>query len=304
MKYSMRPASISLPDVGIIGSINRDTIFLADGRRLDSWGGILYNIHFLHGDAAIMIRPVVNLGRDAADELFPILGRYTRVDTSCLAVVDAPNNHCFLHYHNQEHKCEILKGGVPPLTFARLRPLLSCDIILVNFISGRDVKLSALERIRRAYDGIIYMDVHSLTLGGRRVEGGLKRFMRRPRYLGRYLACADIVQINRDEFEVLSGLPLSFSNARVWIEAELGHIRALLITMGAEGVMIVARDARTRSRKIAAEPVARVYDATGCGDAFAAGFIAEYVRSESVTRSARNGNRLAAARCRCRGRMF
>ena len=300
----MRPARTSPVEIGIIGSINRDTIYLADERRIDSWGGILYNTHFLHENSKAIIRPAVNIGRDAKKDIFDILGRYKRVDTSAISVVEASNNHCFLHYHDQVHKCEILKGGVPRLTCSRLRSLLSGELVLVNFISGRDVHLAALERFRREYEGVIYMDVHSLTLGSRKVAGGLKRFLRRPRYLSRYLACADIVQINREEFEVLSGMPLSQANAKAWFASELGHTRALLITLGAEGVFVICKTSKLLARPIAAEPVARVYDTTGCGDAFAAGFVAEYATSHKIMPAARTGNRLAAARCRRRGRMF
>jgi sugar/nucleoside kinase (ribokinase family) len=50
--------------------------------------------------------------------------------------------------------------------------------------------------------------------------------------------------------------------------------------------------------------IRRVYDTTGCGDIFGAGFVAEYLRTRNPVNAARNGNRLAAARCRKKGRIF
>lgn len=294
------------PNIGLVGTINRDTIYRPDGSAVESWGGLLYSIKYLCDESVGDIVPTVNLGNDAHDPVMAILSRFRRVDTSHIREVSDKNNHCFLHYHNESHKCEILKGGVPQLTFGRLRPLLDCDLVMVNFISGADVTLLALEKFRTWYSGLIYMDIHSHTLGKRKVEGGYRRHLRRPPHWRRYVACADILQVNAVEFELLSGAEISRKTAGDFFEAEAGHLKCLVVTLGSDGSLVTyrSRQGMMVTRHIAPVNVRRVYDTTGCGDIFGAGFVAEYLRTRSFLKAARHGNRLAAARCRKRGRIF
>jgi hypothetical protein len=298
-----KPSGSSSPEIAVIGTINRDTIRRADGSTVTSWGGLLYNLKYMNDHSSAIIFPVVNAGADCHAEILKILKRFPNIDSSLVQKVKARNNHCFLHYANQSHKCEFLQGGVPPLTFARVKPVTNADLILVNFISGKDISLAALERLRAEYSGTIYMDIHSLTLGRRQVKGGVHRVLRRPRYFSRYAACADILQINKAEFEILSGQELTDRNLLLFF-ASLKHLRCLIITLGAAGSAVVYKDQAPVLALVPPVPVARVHDTTGCGDIFAAGFIIEYLQSKNFIRAAQNGNRLASSRCRIRGKMF
>jgi hypothetical protein len=293
------------PDIGVVGTINRDTIYQPDGGKVESWGGLLYNLKYLCESREAQIIPVVNIGHDSFKPIMNILKRFPNLNPAHIKKVPAPNNHCFLHYHNQSHKCEILKGGVPRLTFGRIKPLLPCSLVLVNFISGPDVELAALERFRARYPGLIYIDIHSLTLGRRKVPGGYRRHPRRPRYWKRYAACADIFQINEAEFELLSGWAYSKDTALAFMDYFLPGLRCLVITRGAEGCALIYRRAgRLYYRRIAPVKVNRVYDTTGCGDIFGSGFVIEYLKSGSFIKAAQNGNCLAAARCRWKKKVF
>jgi hypothetical protein len=295
---------LSRSKVGIIGSINRDTIYLADDKQVSSWGGILYNIKYLTESGVGEIIPVVNAGVDAYEDIIGILKKYPNVNSEYVSCVDALNNHCFLYYHNQSHKCEVLKGGVRRLRYKQIMPLLDCDLVLVNFISGRDIALQTLERFRQNYRGLIYMDIHSLTLGSRKVEEGYKRFLRRPSNWMRYAGCADILQMNENEFEILSGCKLSHGNLRRFWSLISANTKCMLITLGRDGSLVVSGKSNPKIKEIPPIKVSRVYDTTGCGDAFAAGFISEYINSKNLTKSATNGNRLAAQRCSITGRAF
>lgn len=292
-------------EIGVIGTINRDTIYRADGSTVTSWGGLLYNLKSLAEDGSATVIPAVNAGGDCYDRIIAILKRFPRIDRSLVHPVDAVNNHCFLHYADQAHKCEMLAGGVPPLTWRRVEPLMQTDLILVNFISGRDIGLTTLERLRRSYPGPIYMDIHSLTLARKKVPGGCRRFLRRPRHWIRYAACADFLQMNRVEFELLSGGILSDDDACIFFRRYLPKVSCLVVTLGREGALVVHRtDDRLQSRRFPVREVKKPYDTTGCGDIFAAGFVLEYLRTHDVAASARRGNRLAASRCRLPGPIF
>ncbi|MDD4051536.1 MAG: carbohydrate kinase family protein [candidate division Zixibacteria bacterium] len=301
----MPRAKSSRHNIGVIGTINRDTIYRADGSTVTSWGGLLYNLKCLAENGSATVIPAVNAGNDCYCQIIAILKRFPRVDRSLVQPVEAVNNHCFLHYADQAHKCEMLAGGVPPLIWCRVKPLTQTDLILVNFISGRDIGLAALEKLRRSYTGPIYMDIHSLTLGRKKVPGGCHRFLRRPRHWARYVACADILQMNRVEFELLSGRPLSEDHAIVFVKRHLPKTRCLVVTMGGKGALVVRHiNKRLRAVHVPVREVKKPYDTTGCGDIFAAGLILEYLSSQDVLKAARRGNRLAAARCRIPGPVF
>lgn len=301
----MPPAKFTENKIGAIGTINRDTIYQPGGGQVESWGGLLYNLKYLCEGGVGTIIPAVNIGRDSFKPIIKILGQFNNIDLSQIQKVPEKNNHCFLHYHNQSHKCEILKGGVPSLTYFRIKPLLDCDLVLVNFISGPDVRLSALEKFRENYDGIIYMDIHSLTLGRRKVPGGYRRHLRRPRYWQRYAACADILQINEGEFELLSGQEFTLETGIDFVGDNLNSLRCLTVTRGASGCSLIFReDGFLLGRNVPARKVGKVYDTTGCGDVFGAGFIREYLKSKDFIKAARSGNRLAAERCGRKRKMF
>jgi sugar/nucleoside kinase (ribokinase family) len=301
----MPPKGYAKHKIGAIGTINRDTIYQPDGSRIESWGGLLYSLKYLCEAGMAKIFPVVNIGRDSFRSIHQILQRFDNIDLSHISKVPEKNNHCFLHYADQSHKCETLKGSVSPLTYSRAKPLLNCDLVLVNFISGPDIKLSALEKFRENYSGIIYMDIHSLTLGRKKVLGGYHRYMRRPRHWKRYVSRADILQVNEVEFQLLSGTKFSRKNAVNFMEKDLKHLKCMAITCGAGGSLLVYRRAKIlHSRNIPAIKVRKVHDTTGCGDIFGAGFINEYLKSGSFIKAAQNGNRLAAARCRKKGKVF
>lgn len=291
--------------IGVVGTINRDTIYHPDGRTVESWGGLLYNLKYLCESGVTRVVPAVNVGRDAYQEVSAILGRFACLETTHVRRVAQKNNHCFLHYADQSHKCEILKGGVPPLTYGSLKPLLDCDLVLVNFISGPDVRLLALEKFRDNFSGIIYMDIHSLTLGRRRVPGGWRRRLRKPRFWRRYVACADILQVNKTEFELLWGRSFSPAQAAEFFREELLFAKGLVVTLGEDGCQVVyQRGGKTIQRHIEGVKTARVLDTTGCGDIFAAGFTSEFLVARNFVEAARRGNRLAAGRIRLQGPFF
>jgi sugar/nucleoside kinase (ribokinase family) len=294
----MRPFKIT-----VIGTINKDTIIFPGGKRTESFGGILYNLSALSGLAGqnAEVYPVCNLGYDVYDQVKHILKDYDNVRLDGIAKVRVKNNHVCLTVDRENQREETLCNRVPRVTFGQVEPFLDSDIILVNFISGFDVSLSALRKIRETTDAPIFVDVHSLTLG---VHKNGKRFYRNPTNWREYLKQADIVQANLAELAVLSGKRLR-SQKEI---QELGsHIlglgpRALLITMGGDGALMAYKTKRACSiRKAAGARVRSFKDATGCGDVFSAGFIVCYLQTGRLDRSLHFANQVAAEKCKISG---
>jgi len=289
--------------IAIIGTINRDTIVFPDGRRTQSFGGILYNVSVLSalGRKDLQIFPVCNVGQDVHHRVIEILGAYENVKLNGVKKVNRNNNHARLIVDEKGERHEVLKNRVPVLAFSRVKPFLETDGVLINFISGFDISLGTLKRIRREPSALILMDLHSLTLGIKR-DG--TRFLRTPKNWLEYSKEADLVQANSAEWSLLAGEDLiSPSDLRSFGARILGlGPRALLLTMGREGAAMVYRHGKScRLKKTPGIRVREFKDATGAGDAFSAGFLVCYLRSKNLTRSLDFANRVAAETCRISG---
>jgi sugar/nucleoside kinase (ribokinase family) len=289
--------------IAVIGTINKDTIIFPNGTRTESFGGILYNLSALSGlgESGAEIFPVCNLGYDVFDQVTDILANYDNVKLDGIKRVRQKNNHAYLRIDRQNQREEILHHRVPVLRFGQIKPFLDSDAILINFISGFDVRLDTLRRIREKATGIILMDVHSLTLG---VSEDEKRYYRTPRYWREYVKQANLVQTNLPELKVLAGKNLTsqreikdFGKSVL----DLGP-KALLVTLGEDGALMILKEKYTCKLKRQAGIKARALkDTTGCGDVFSAGFLIRYLRTGNLVRSLDFANRVAALKCRVSG---
>jgi len=295
--------------IGVIGTINRDSIEFPDGRKKEGWGGLLYNIitlSHLAGKSDSII-PVCNVGRDCCKEIVAILRNLPGICTDYVREVPEKNNHCFLTYLDDENKEEILRGGVKPLQFEDVTPLLPCDIILMNYISGRDIYLASLKKLRRRFGGTIYTDLHSLTLGKKK-DGS--RFLRIPPGWPAVVHLSDFIQMNRLELFLLSGQSLSDDRDKRFLITALEKLTGILrlntihverkvfvITDGADGCHLFypGRCGPVYRHIVAPDKIIQS-DATGCGDCFSAGFVVALAGDRSLTECAIFANRAAFAR--------
>jgi sugar/nucleoside kinase (ribokinase family) len=294
--------------IGVIGTINRDTVRLADGTIKKGWGGILYNLVTLSnliGKNSEII-PVCNIGHDSYKDIVSILKRLPGVNIDYIRKVPQKNNHCHLTYCADGEKSEILKGGVPSLRYSDLTPLLNCDMVLVNYISGRDIGTRSLQKFGNHFQGIIYIDIHSSTLGKRK-DGS--RFLRAPRGWEKIVAAADFIQMNRTELTILTG---EYRPGKSYQNSPVSSLKKLfdfmqksgaksksvyLITDGSNGCYLFSPSQRNGGlNHILPERIFRTGDATGCGDCYAAGFIAAWGLGKSPIESAYHANIAAGKR--------
>ena len=285
--------------IAVVGTINRDTILWPDGGKKESYGGLLYSVVSLAllAEKGTEIFPVANLGQDVENPVKAILSCYPQISLDGIRVVPQKNNHALLRYRSEGDREEVLEGGVPPLTSAQMAPFLDADLLLVNFISGRDISLETLKQVRDDTSATIYMDLHSLSLG---VDRRGRRFWRQIPNWQEWVAQTDVIQVNRGEAQLLSGGEaesgedmLSFS--RMVMEAGPS---ILLITLGSEGsVMVVAPGGETKLERFSPHPPPVVRDTTGCGDVFLAAFVVEHARSGDPQKASRYANKVAGAKC-------
>jgi sugar/nucleoside kinase (ribokinase family) len=289
--------------ITVVGTINRDTIIFPSGKRTESFGGILYNLSALSGLAGgcTEIFPVCNLGYDAFDQVIDILTNYDNVKLDGIKRVRHKNNHACLQIDRQNQREEILHHRVPVLSYNQIKPFLDSDAILINFISGYDIQLDSLRKIREKATGIIFMDIHSLTLG---INKNGKRYLRTPRFWREFVKQADLVQTNLPELNVLAGRDLTSQREIKDFGKSILKLgpKALLVTLADEGVLMILKEKGIcKLRRQAGVKVIGAKDATGCGDVFSAAFLVHHLHNSSLIKALDFANRVAALKCRISG---
>lgn len=310
--------------IGVIGTINRDSICLADNSRKEDWGGILYNLVTLssltgrHAD----IFPACDIGKNHYNIVITLLKKLRGINIDLVNEVPEKNNHCHLTYLDSENKREILKGGVPPLKYADVRGLEECDIVLMNYISGKDIYLKSLQKFRRRYSGIIYMDVHSYTLGKRKSGA---RFIRRPSPWMKVFACGNYLQMNRLELAIMArginneseiGDRIDSDFRKMIDQAAHGGFdfrsKVFIITDSSKGCYLFYHKNKKWSKRLVRAETStilksysdRSLNATGCGDCFAAGFVAGLARNNGLVECAVSANRAGHARIKNKSKIY
>jgi sugar/nucleoside kinase (ribokinase family) len=289
--------------ITVVGTINRDTIIFPSGEKTESFGGILYNLSALSGLAgsSAEIFPVCNLGYDVFDQVMDILKEYHNVKLDGIKRVRRKNNHACLLIDRQNRREEILHHRVPVLGFGQIKPFLDSDAILINFISGHDIQLDSLREIKERAAGIIFMDIHSFTLG---INKNGSRYFRTPRFWREYVKEADFVQTNLPELNVLAGRDLtSQSEIKDFGKSilDLGP-KALLVTLAEDGALMILEEKGICKLKIEAGIKAgELKDTTGCGDVFSAAFLIRYLHNSSLIKALDFANRVAAEKCKISG---
>ncbi|CAN5748630.1 hypothetical protein BH23GEM9_BH23GEM9_11570 [soil metagenome] len=310
--------------LGVLGTMVWDRIHARDGRAepVEEWGGIAYALAatVAAAPAGTTVVPIVRVGADLSERAFRFLRTLPGVDLETgIRVVDEPNNRVELRYHDRERRCEQLTGGVTAWTWNELQPVVAgLDAIYINFISGFELELPAVQALRAHFPGPIYADLHSLMLG----VGPTGVRMPRPLDSWReWLRCFDAVQMNEDELGTLAhawGDPWLFAAQAVGEEPRL-----LLVTLGERGAAYVAapdldHDPRgwqrapvltpgtalpgaVRTQHVPPELRPRDGDPTGCGDVWGASFFCNLLARRGLDDAMRRANAAAARNVEHRG---
>ena len=301
-----------------------DRIHARDGRAepFEEWGGISYAL--AAADAARpegwSVVPILKIGADLQERAYTFLRTLDGVvlDEN-IRVVDQPNNRVELHYQDNARRCERLTGGVSGWTWSDLAPIVAdLDALYINFISGYELELPEVVRLRLGYHGPMYADLHSLMLG---MEAGGLRVPRPLASWREWLRCFDVVQVNESELDTLAqtwGDPWTFA-----AEVVNDELKLLLVTLGERGAACVAAPSfqpepmewrpqgivtpairpagGAQSRHIAAGLSAQSGDPTGCGDVWGATCFCQLLAGTSLEEAMSAANQAAARNVQHRG---
>lgn len=318
----------------IIGEPCVDLIHKPDGSVIHSYGGILYSIISL----AVLckpediVKPVMNLGEDEYENIIGFLKKYSNIDLTGINKVKHPTRKVNLYYTTYKSglsaRFETSTQPTYPLKYDEIIELSTTsgfgepDAILINMVSGVDITLETMIRIRQSFKSYIHLDIHNLVMktnpDGTRVHTNLRNWRQ-------WCLCANTVQMNefevrslstskKTEYEVIEELlinapknlekvfnintlkPLDFDLNKISLEG-------VIITKGVDGVSGYQKKDKMFGGKsfvdldkhdVRAIESKYLKDTTGCGDVFASAFMFSYSVGRDFIKSLYYANRIAS----------
>ena len=305
--------------VGVVGTLVWDVIHAPPpaAERTEGWGGLAYSLSGL--DAALAdgweIVPLVKVGADvAAEGRRFVAGLRHAAPDAALVEVPEPNDRSELVYYTEERRHERRGGGVPPWTWVELERALDAarvDALYVNFLSGWEVDLDAMRRLRARFRGPIYTDLHMMLW---RPDAAGKRTLTPLDDAAAWCACFDVIQLNEDEMTMLAPDPAALAELALGAG---GGARCTIVTLGARGAVYhaapgFARLADLAEPRRAGAPTSAVVpteserhgagvDPTGCGDVWGATAFARLLAGDALEDALRAANRAAGRNAAWRG---
>jgi len=192
-------------NISIIGTTCIDIIHQPDVKTPSRlFGGIIYILTALSGlfkNNGIII-PVTQIEKKYNSPLKTLLKKYPNVTNSYIYDEKGKTNVVELFYNNDRtERVEKNFLGSTPISFKHIKPILNIsDLIIITFISGYDISMETLEKIRKNYSKTIFGDIHSYILT--KAKDGIRRYKTSCNY-ERFLKNFDIIQGSEIEWQVL-----------------------------------------------------------------------------------------------------
>jgi hypothetical protein len=153
------------------------------------------------------------------------------------------------------------------------------DGILINMVSGFDVSLDQLKKIRQNYKGLIYLDVHTLSRGvGHHGDRDFKKIEN----FKEWAQCIDIIQVNENEVYTLSQ---SINENDIAREILNYGAKQLIITMGKAGAKTYYLQDGELNYVFCSSVKVDAVNHIGLGDVFEAVYFYNYIKTGNLFHS-------------------
>jgi sugar/nucleoside kinase (ribokinase family) len=149
-------------------------------------------------------------------------------------------------------------------------------------ITGFDITIEQLQRIRKEFKGSIFIDVHTLSRG---LGEDYKRDFRLIPDFEKWANCLDIIQVNQRELFTLSKKE---NELEVVEEMFNAGVKIICVTKGALGARVYFRNSNENLSYFVAARKIDSPNVIGCGDVFGASFFYSYIRNKNVMDSLSN----------------
>ena len=177
--------------------------------------------------------------------------------------------------------------------FVKYNVLNEFDGILINMITGFDISLGQLKRIRSEFKGTIYLDVHSMA---RRIGKDMKREFRVIPNFSEWAKNVDIIQVNEIEFSCLLDEKNDIKTAELLLNR---GVKYLIKTMGDKGAKIYFKSGNEIASMFHSAKKVNVGATVGCGDIFGSVFFYNYIKGNSINNILLKANRASAFAASC-----
>jgi sugar/nucleoside kinase (ribokinase family) len=286
--------------IGIVGTFVRDRILPWRGEEMQSVGGIFFTTAYLASlaKAGVEVYPVATVGADFYDTVTAGLSDFDNISLEGIAIAERDNTRVTLTYVGPQERQEVTTSPMPAITGEQMAGLHDADAVIINLITGFDIELTALQQFRSVSDCLLYLDFHSRCLG---IDADGQRFYRKPDDWQGWVDAVDVLQINEMEARTLAGISykpadnelIQFGKKIVQLRPSVCHI-----TMADQGsYLFYNHEGAVKSRLIHTIEIPEAVDIIGCGDAFEAAYLMQYLSGRTIVESTEFANKVAALNC-------
>jgi len=252
----------------VIGHSVEDHI-MSDQKEIIKSGGIYYSVSAL---TSIAPGDEIFLCTFAEKENYSLFADvYDKCASDFIHFIDSiPKVSLTIHGHKErdERYNNVVRNL--DLPYDRLKEF---DGILINMITGFDIELDQLKKIRQNYTGIIYLDVHTLSRGlGHHGHRGFRKID----HFNEWAECIDIIQVNDLEAKTITPYD---EEEKIAMEIFSKGAKQLIITKGELGAKLYYLRNGELNFIFQSAVKTKAGNKIGLGDVFGAAYFYNYIKS-------------------------
>jgi len=267
----------------VIGHSVEDYIHQDNTEKLKP-GGIYYSVlgltEIIAADDEIHL---ITALQKSNEQLFSDV--YATINKKYISWVDEiPRVHLIISDSEERTECY---ENVPRNLEINYSMLRNFDGILINMITGFDITLEQLKEIRKHFDGLIYLDVHTLSRG---FDENRLRVFRQIENFSKWASLVDLIQVNELEAKTLFNYE---DESQTVSEVMKQGAKCFIVTKGDAGaIAYFTRDNKIESVFTPSEKV-QTLNKVGCGDIFGAVFFYSYLINQTIREALMKANMAA-----------